>query len=801
MNKYVCIHSHFYQPPRENPWLDQIEQQDSAAPFHDWNERIASECYRENGRSKIVNGRNYVIGVSNNYARMNFNFGPTLHSWLEHHDKRTYDYIIKGDIASKERFNGHGNAIAQCYNHIIMPLANRRDKETQIVWGIKDFEKRFNRYPEAMWLPETAVDLESLEIMAQYHLKYVILAPRQASKVRALNSSDWTDVSSENINTHMPYLIKLPSGGEIAAFFYDGMLSKAVAFDGLLHNGDTLAKRIVESFSNANAENQLVHIATDGESYGHHHKYGDMALAYALKKMEDDSHIKLCNYGYYLEIQPPTFEVQIFENSSWSCVHGVERWKSDCGCNTGGNPAWNQKWRSPLRQTLNELRDQVNEKFEISMKKFKIDPWLVRNDYVNTFLNRTEKSNQDFVKKWIPDFNKEEDQIEFVKSFELQRQMQLMFTSCAWFFDEVSGIETVQVLQYALRAVELAENLWGSFLMEKFLANLKMIPSNIPLYGNAYGIYQQIVKKCEIDFFAIAAHYAVASLFKEQDPVTPLYCYDVKKTDLERIKVGRNRFVCGHAEFRSRSTYSKKHIMFAAVHLGENIVSAGVSLLTNVEEYHVFKSNLREKVETADVTSYMREFDKRFKEKIFTLKDLLADDRAKLAKDTLYKKMERIDAQYLRIYNDNFMLVSYLSSLKMEIPEQLKSTFEYVINKMIIQLFNDKIENFKTQELMRYMQEITEGHFELKTSNLEKFFQERLIAFSETIGNGQYNQTILANFLFAVKFATNIAPTISLSEIQCVMFKWREGFEALPPEYETITHAIFDALKIEHFKS
>lgn len=798
MSKYVCVHSHFYQPPRENPWLDKIEKQDSAAPFHDWNERISSECYRENGRSKIVNGKNFVIGVSNNYSKMSFNFGPTLLSWLSEHDRRTYDYIIKGDAASVERFNGHGNAIAQGYNHIIMPLANRRDKETQVIWGIKDFEKHFHRYPEAMWLPETAVDIETLEVLAQYNMKYVILAPRQASRVRALGKQEWVDVSSENIDTRIPYIIKLPSGAQIAAFFYNGGLSKAIAFDGLLHNGDTLANRILGSFAVDDTSNQLIHIATDGESYGHHHKYGDMALAYALLKVEEHQEVKLCNYGLYLELQHPRFEVEIFENSSWSCAHGIERWRSDCGCNSGGRPGWNQKWRGPLRKTLNDIRDQVNIKFEESMVKFKIDPWLVRNDYINTILNRSEKANMEFVKRWIPECKDELLHTEFVKSFELQRQLQLMYTSCAWFFDETSGIETVQVLQYALRAVELAEELWGPFLLSGFLENLKTIPSNIPLYETGFGVYEQIVKKCEVGFFPIAAHYAVASLFKEQNTITNLYCYDVKKDDMERIRIGRNRFVCGHAEFRSRSTYSKKHIIFAATHLGENIVSAGVTLLENDEEYQKLKLLLKEKVEAADLTSYMREFDKYFKDKIFTLKDLLPEDRQTLARDTLYKKMERIDSQYFRIYNENSVLVSYLSSLNMEIPDQLLISFEYVVNKMIVELFSVKIDALKTTELTHYMEEATKGQLTLKVSELGKFFQDRLIDFAETISSGQYNVQNLTNFLFAIKYANHIVPNISLSEVQFLMFKWRQGFEALPGEYVKLTEEIFNSLRIEN---
>lgn len=801
MTKYICIHSHFYQPPRENPWLDRIQEQESAAPFQNWNERISNECYRENGRSRIKNERNYVEGILNNYSKINFNFGPTLLSWLEHFDPRTYDYIIKGDMMSVERFSGHGNAIAQCYNHMIMPLANRRDKETQVVWGIKDFEKRFNRYPEGMWLPETAVDLETLEVLAQNRIKYVILAPRQAAKIKKLDTSQgaeaWIDVSSENINTRISYSIKLPSGAEIAAFFYDGGLSKAVAFDGLLHNGEHFADRLLGGFFYEDHGSQLVHIATDGESYGHHHRYGDMALAYALNKIENRDDVHLCNYGYFLKMQPPNFEVQIFENSSWSCAHGIERWKSDCGCNSGGRPEWNQRWRTPLRQTLDELRDEINQKFESEMAKYNIDPWAVRNDYINVVFNRNETSNGEFIKKWIPDFNLESEQVAFLKAFELQRQLQFMYTSCAWFFDESSGIETVQVLQYALRAVELAEDLWGSFVLEKFLNNLKMIPSNLPLYENAYGIYDKILKNCQIGFFKIATQYAVASLFRDPSDLTRVYSFDVKKEDLERVKIGSNKFSFGHAEFRSRITYSKKHIMFTAVHLGENIISAGVALFNSDEEYTVFKESLKQKIHEGDLITIMREIDKTFDKNVFTLNDLLPEDRHYLIKDILREKMIAIDSKLQQIYDDNYTFVSFLNSLSIKMPCQLKVAFEHVVNEKIIELFKETIDELNTKQLSQLVADAGKSNLTLKEADLRKVFISRLIDFAENIKSGFYNQHVLANFLFAVKFAKNIIPNLHLSEVQFLIYRWREGFEALPPEFRSVAEEIFDALRIE----
>jgi alpha-amylase/alpha-mannosidase (GH57 family) len=800
MSKYICIHSHFYQPPRENPWLDKIQEQESAAPFHNWNERISNECYRENGRSRIKNERNYVEGVSNNYSKMNFNFGPTLLSWLEHHDPRTYDYIIKGDLMSVERYSGHGNAIAQCYNHMIMPLANKRDKETQIIWGIRDFEKRFNRYPEAMWLPETAVDIETLEILAEHKMKYVILAPRQAAKIHKLDTSDWVDVwidvSSENINTKIPYLIKLPSGAQIAAFFYDGGLSKAVAFDGLLHNGEYFANRLLDGFTQEHGP-QLVHIATDGESYGHHHRYGDMALTYAVKQIEDRDDVHLCNYGYFLKLYPPMFEVKIFENSSWSCAHGIERWKSDCGCNSGGRPEWNQKWRAPLRKTLNELRDDINEKFEHEVAKFNVDPWAVRNDFINVIVNRNENTNSEFIKKWIPHITNEAEQASFLKAFEIQRQLMFMFTSCAWFFDETSGIETVQVLQYALRAVEFAEDMWGSFVLDKFLHNLKTIPSNIDEYNSAYDIYEKILKNCQIGFVKIAAQYAMGSLFHEPAEVSSVYAFDVKKLDLEKIKNGSNKFVVGHAEFRSRITYSKRHIMFTAVHLGENNISAGVSLFNNNDEYINFKEGLVQKIVEGDFVSIMREIDRTFEKNVFTLNDLLHEDRLYLIKDILKEKMIVIDFRLQQIYDDNYVLVSFLNSLGIKLPNQLKLSFEQIVNEKMLNLFSSTIESLNTKQLTQLHNDAMKSHLQLKETEMRKVFLNKLIEFAEGIHGGFYNTQVLTNFLFAVRYAKDIVPNLHLSEVQFLIYKWREGFETVPSEFSSLAEEIFDALRLE----
>ncbi len=468
---YLCIHCHFYQPPRENPWLEQIELQDSAYPYHDWNERIAAECYSPNVAARILDDQQRITRIVNNYSRISFNFGPTLLSWAAEHSPETYKGILEADRQSQKLFSGHGSAIAQAYNHMIMPLANSRDKKTQIRWGFEDFVTRFGRLPEGMWLPETAVDLESLDLMAQAGLSFAILAPHQAKSIREIGKETWEDVSGSKIDSTRAYLLRTPGGHTIDLFFYDGPISQAVAFERLLDNGEKLATRLVGALSDTRPWPQLAHIATDGETYGHHHKHGEMALAYALDYIENKKAYKITNYGEFLDKHPPTHEVQIFENTAWSCVHGVERWRSNCGCNSG-RAGWNQQWRKPLRDALDWLRDAVAVRFEQLASTVLKDPWAARDSYISVMLDRSPSVRQHFGEEHFARKLDSESQVLVWKLMELQRHAMLMYTSCGWFFDELSGIETVQVIQYAGRVVQLAEELFGDSIEGEFLERL-----------------------------------------------------------------------------------------------------------------------------------------------------------------------------------------------------------------------------------------------------------------------------------------------------------------------------------------
>lgn len=497
--KFLCIHGHFYQPPRENAWLEEIETQASAAPYHDWNQRINAECYHPNAFVSYLSPKKHIEPIANNYAKMSFNFGPTLLSWMKKSAPDVYQQVLAADRESRNLFSNHGSAMAQIYNHVIMPLANRRDKYTQVVWGILDFKHRFERPPEGMWLPETAVDLETLEVMAQQGILFTILSPHQAKRIRPIGRKSWRRVPDNLQDTFIPYYQNLPSGNKIAVFFYHSDLSNAVAFGEALKNGKVFLAHIKNAFNDRRKHDQLVHLAVDGETFGHHRRNGDVALAYVLNTIEAEFSIRLTNYGEYLANHPPTHEVDIVENSSWSCSHGVERWRADCGCRNDLQKGRHQAWRKPLREALDWLRDAMADHFEARAGKYLKDPWQARNAYGDLLVERTPERLDLFLKRHSrgrtsAGASKKDQRIEIIKLLEMQRHALLMYTSCGWFFDELSGIETIQIIQYAVRALQLLKETDGPDLLEHFLDRLEKATSNIPEFGNGRRLFEKTVR-------------------------------------------------------------------------------------------------------------------------------------------------------------------------------------------------------------------------------------------------------------------------------------------------------------------
>jgi alpha-amylase/alpha-mannosidase (GH57 family) len=632
--RFVCVHGHFYQPPRENPWLETVEIQDSAAPFHDWNDRITAECYAPNGASRITNTEDKIIRILNNYSRMSFNFGPTLLSWLADKAPRCYHMIQEADRASAARYSGHGSALAQVYNHIIMPLASTRDALTQIRWGIADFEFRFGRRPEGMWLAETAVNRHVLDLLAQEGILYTILAPNQCARVRPLGSrgdSDWTETPNATVDPTQPYRVLLDEGRSIAVFFYDGPNSRAIAFEGLLDSGEKFGERLLSAFNNTNPDPagraQLSHVATDGESYGHHHKHGEMALSFAMHWLEDEGHATLTNYGEFLEKFPPTYEAVVAENTSWSCAHGVERWRSDCGCN-GGKAGWNQKWRGPLRAALDYLRDATAPLAEKLAEGLLVDLWTARDAYIHVVLNRAdpdraqETSARFFAAHATHPLTPQERSKVF-ELMELERHTQLMYTSCGWFFDEISGIETVQIIAYAGRVLQLARELFsdpalfgeaGQALEPEFLRILAEAKSNVPEVGDGAEVYTRYVTGMKIGLEQVGAHYAISSIFRNYPEDGEIFCFDVHRDAHEVFTSGRGKVALGRARVRSRITEECEEICFAVLHLGDQNLSAAVRRYTEAEAeaFDSFTADVRAAIRRANLPEIIRLIDRFF---------------------------------------------------------------------------------------------------------------------------------------------------------------------------------------------
>jgi alpha-amylase/alpha-mannosidase (GH57 family) len=494
MKKYVCIHGHFYQPPRENPWTGEVDAEESAKPFHDWNERIAKECYGANAGAPIMNAKGEIAARVNNFEKLSFDIGPTLLSWMRRKDPVTYKAIVEADKKSAMTCGGHGNAIAQVYNHVIMPLASRRDKITQVIWGVRDFEFHYGHKPEGMWLSETAVDKETLAILADQGILYTILAPHQARRARHIGfGSRWHALGHELVDPKRAYRILLDQGRQFHIFFYDAPISRSIAFQGLLNSGDALSQRLLSAFGHRDRE-QIVSTATDGESFGHHHRFGEMAIAYAMQRLEEQKLATITNYGEFLDLYGSYWEVDIYEQSSWSCAHGIERWRSDCGCRINHEEGWNQKWRTVLRDAFDFLKETVDQVFETQTAPLLKNPWDARNGYIDILLEDTPEIRKRFLSGHARRALSAEEEKRIFDLLEAEKFSMFMYTSCAWFFDDISGIEPVHMMKFALRAMDLVQPYHPKGLEAPFTRILAAAKSNIKEMGTGEDVFVKFVK-------------------------------------------------------------------------------------------------------------------------------------------------------------------------------------------------------------------------------------------------------------------------------------------------------------------
>ncbi|MGL5794235.1 MAG: DUF3536 domain-containing protein [Waterburya sp.] len=688
---YITVHGHFYQPPRENPYLNTIERQPSATPFHDWNERIHYECYRPNAFARILNHQQELVGIVNNFEYLSFNIGATLMSWLEKYDPEVYQRIIEADRKSSQRLNGHGNAIAQVYNHIILPLANQRDKITQIRWGKEDFRSRFGRDPEGMWLAETAVDYPTLEALIAEEIKFIILAPSQAARCRLIStdeseSTEWHEVGGSQIDPTRPYRCFVDSERYIDIFFYDGPISRDMGFNDVLNTVDNFASRLGQAIKGDRRTSQLINVATDGETFGHHKGGTEKCIAYALGEQFAQYGWTVTNYAHYLSICPPTWEVALKPVTAWSCAHGVGRWQDDCGCASGGG--WHQKWRRPLRDSLDWLRDQLITVYEEIGSKFFRDPWLARDEYIQVLRDRSSANITSFLQKHQLTELSSAEKIDALRLLEMQRHTLLMYTSCGWFFEEISRPEGVQILRYAARALELAGEVSGIQLQQEFVHRLAQAPSNVAIFGHGKKVYKELVTSSQISLQQVAAHYAISSLFTNYLQQERLYCYEVEQLDYQKQQMGTITLSVGQVRLTSEITWESQHFVFAVLHLGGWDFHCCITGFNGRLAYAELKQQLFTEIKDASAAKVILTMNRlmsdearpTLRDRSFNLQHLFAEERHRIIRLLTAKTKKHLDQLYTQVYRENYSMLAAFQREELAVPQELKVAAEVALS-------------------------------------------------------------------------------------------------------------------------
>jgi len=732
---YVTVHGHFYQPPRENPYLDAIERQPSAAPFHDWNERIHHECYRPNAFARVLNDRGELVEIVNNYEYLSFNIGPTLMSWLERYDVEVYQRIVEADRKSCDRLNGHGNAIAQVYNHIIMPLANERDKQTQIRWGKEDFRSRFGRDPEGMWLAETAVDYATLEALVAEGIKFIVLAPSQAERCRLIPTDEqpvtqWLEVGGSQIDPTRPYRCylngnrglaigdwelgdRLPSSTTdsqslpyIDIFFYDGPISRDMGFNDVLGWAGTFAGRIGSAVRGDHRQSQLISVATDGETFGHHKGGTEKTLAFAFTHELPRRGWTVTNYAHYLSLNTPKWEVELKPVTAWSCAHGVNRWQDDCGCGGEGG-VWHQKWRRPLRTALDWLRDQLAKVYEEHGKQVFRDPWQARDEYIQVIRDRSPANVEKFLTRHRSRKLTAAEQVDALRLLEMQRHSLLMYTSCGWFFEELSRPEGTQILRYASRALELAGDVSGIQLEKPFIKRLSQAASNVELFKHGAEVYRQLVVTAQITMEQVAAHYAISSLFTTYPAQQRIYCYDAHQLDYQLQRMGSLTLAVGQLRLVSEITWESTHLVFAVLHLGGWDFHCCIQPFAGRRTYSHLKEKLFASLQEASAAHAILAMSQLFNGHSFNLQKLFPEERHRIMRLLSHNTLTRLDQLYTQVYRDNYGVLMAFHRDGLPVPQELQVAAEVAIsNRAAIALQALEQENGDPQQSLSYLAEL-----------------------------------------------------------------------------------------------
>jgi alpha-amylase/alpha-mannosidase (GH57 family) len=788
---YVVIHGHFYQPPRENPWIEQIEVEPSASPFHDWNTRITAECYRPNGAARVYDGQSRILDIVNNYRYLSFNFGPTLISWLEDKAPDTYAKLLEADAQSLAAL-GHGNAIAQAYNHAILPLATARDRETQVIWGLKDFEHRFTRKAAALWLPETAVNYPTLATLVDHGLKFVLLSPYQAKRVRPLIGGDWSPALG-SVDPTQAYRCFLPDGQAgkrrfIDVFFYDGAVAADLSFGDLLKDSYRLVARLADGLAPDRKRPQLLHVATDGENYGHHKKFGELALAHALTQVLPQKGLHLTNYATFLELAPPTMEVELYlgasgEGSSWSCSHGVGRWKENCGCSTGGQPTWNQRWRAPLRESFDFLNDKLAAIFESEGAKYFQDPWQARNAYINVILDRSNGVLEEFFSRHGTANLQEADRVPALRLLEMERHCLLMYTSCGWFFADISGLESLQVIKYAARALQLGQHFTSEPLEPPFLKILERAVSNVPKEGNGLIIYQKRIRPAVVDYPKVANQWVISWL-KDRERQCPshIYHYRAEPADLEEKTQGSLQFAAGRLRLTSGITRQSHTLAFFTAFLGSYLYRTQVQFHPSPQEFLSLCDEFFRVLESTpeDLIPLMV---RRLGETYYSLHDIFQEEKLQVFQDLLRPNQEEALEQVAHSFEESRPLLKAMATEGLPMPRLFRALGEISLNRRLVELLRrlepEPASLSASEEIMEVIADAQLMGLELESQEgariLGRILHRHLLDLAETL----QTETVTRLNVF-LNLVGHIPLTLELTEAQNFLFAlMRDRFPAV----------------------
>jgi hypothetical protein len=659
-----------------------MDPEESARPFHDWNERVYAECYRPNAFARVLDGPGLIEQIVNNYAGLSFNFGPTLLTWIESAHPEVYARILAADRTSARRRGGHGNAISQGYNHAILPLCSPRDRRTQMLWGIADFRRRFGRNPESMWLPETACNFETLDELIDVGMRFVILSPYQAERVRPLGGGEWNSVADGTIDPRAAYCAfhRDGSGRSIAVFFYDAAAARAVAFEGALASSQNLLDTLERSLGGLG---QMTNVATDGESYGHHYHFGDRSLAYAFEVEALARDLTVTNYGEFLDHHPPSFEVEIKpgpggEGTSWSCAHGVGRWYRDCGCHTGAGHGWNQAWRGPLRAAFDMLRDAAAACFEEMGSSLFRDPWRARDEYIDLILDRG-ATRTSFLARQAGRRLRDSEEARAIKLLELQRSTMLMYTSCGWFFSDISGIETVQVMKYAGRALDLMRELGARAPEDDALAVLADARSNLPEMGSGADIFRRFIPLSRATPERIAAHVAITGLAASPAETGKIGDYRFQRQHHHQQRRGRLTLATSRLILETPLGYERSDFAVAALHLGGMDFYCALQPFSDMPAFETASGELWQRFSTTFLPALLRLLQERFGPAEFGIEDVLPDGRVAVSEMVFGDLLDGFAAQFERLYDEYNRVAEMVQEKGFGLPREVRQVAEFTL--------------------------------------------------------------------------------------------------------------------------